>query len=82
MNSVKNIIKLAAVLVAFYAAVQIVNPTGDADANSKANKYTVEFAKAERACQELVGGKVDQIMKYGSEICKDTAAKIAKENTK
>lgn len=46
MNNVKNIIKLAAVLVAFYAVVQIVNPTGEADANSKANKYTVEFAKA------------------------------------
>ena len=82
MNNVKNIIKLTAVLVAFYAVVQIVNPAGEADANSKANKYTVEFAKAERACQELVGGKVDQIIKYGSEICKDTAAKIAKENTK
>ena len=82
MNNVKNIIKLTAVLVAFYAVVQIVNPAGEADANSKANKYTVEFVKAERACQELVGGKVDQIMKYGSEICKDTAAKIAKENTK
>ena len=82
MNNVKNIIKLTAVLVAFYAVVQIVNPTGETDANAKANKYTVEFAKAERACQELVGGKVDQIMKYGSEICKDTAAKIAKENTK
>lgn len=82
MNNVKNIIKLTAVLVAFYAVVQIVNPTGEADANSKANKYTVEFAKAERACKGLVGGKVDQIMKYGSEICKDTAAKIAKENTK
>lgn len=82
MNNVKNIIKISAVLVAVYAVVQIVNPTGEADANSKANKYTVEFAKAERACQELVGGKVDQIMKYGGEICKDTAAKIAKENTK
>ena len=82
MNNVKNIIKLTAVLVAFYAVVQTVNPTGETDANSKANKYTVEFAKAERACQDLVGGKVDQIMKYGSEICKDTAAKIAKENTK
>lgn len=82
MNNVKNIIKLSAVLIAFYAVVQIVNPTGQADANAKANKYTVEFAKAERACQQLVGGKVDQIMKYGSEICKDSAAKIAKENTK
>ena len=82
MNNVKNIIKLTAVLVAFYAIVQIVNPAGEADTNSKANKYTVEFAKAERACQELVGGKVDQIMKYGSEICKDAATKIAKENTK
>lgn len=82
MNNVKNIIKLTAVLVAFYAVVQIVNPTGEAGANSKANKYTVEFAKAERACQELVGGKVDQIMKYGKEVCKDSAAKIAKENTK
>lgn len=82
MNNVKNIIKLAAVLVAFYAVVQIVNPVGEADANSKESEYNYEFAKAERACQELVGGKVDQIMKYGSEICKDTAAKIAKENTK
>ena len=82
MNNVKNIIKLTAVLVAFYAVVQIVNPTGEADANSKANKYAVEFARAERACQELVGGKVDQIMKYGKEVCKDSAAKIAKENTK
>lgn len=82
MNNVKNIIKLAAVLVAFYAVVQIVNPTGQADANSKQNEYIAEFAKAERACQQLVGGKVDQIMKYGSEICKDSAAKIAKENTK
>lgn len=78
MNNVKNIIKLSAVLVAFYAVVQIVNPSGEAGANTKASKYTVEFAKAERACQELVGGKVDQIMKYGSEICKDSAAKIAK----
>lgn len=82
MNNVKNIIKLAAVLVSFYAAVQIVNPTGEADANAKANEYVVEFARAERACQELVGGKVDQIMKYGKEVCKDSAAKIAKENTK
>ena len=82
MNNVKNIIKLAAVLVAFYAVVQIVNPTGEADANSKANEYIVEFAKAERACQVLVGDKVDQIMKYGKEVCKETAAKIAKENTK
>lgn len=82
MNNVKNIIKLAAVLVAFYAAIQIVNPTGESDANAKASKYTVEFAKAERACQALVGGKVDQIMKYGKEVCKDSAAKIAKENTK
>lgn len=82
MNNVKNIIKLAAVLVAFYAVVQIVNPTGQTDANSKQNEYIAEFAKAERACQQLVGGKVDQIMKYGSEICKDSAAKIAKENTK
>ncbi|NHZ46699.1 hypothetical protein [Nitratidesulfovibrio liaohensis] len=65
MKNVKNIIKLAAVLAAFYAVVQIVNPTGEADSNAKANKYTVEFAKAERACQSLVGGKVDQIMKYG-----------------
>ena len=82
MNNVKNIIKLTAALFAFYAVVQIVNPAGEADANSKENKYTVEFAKAERACQTLVGGKVDQIMKYGKEVCKDTAAKIAKENTK
>ena len=82
MNNVKNIIKLTAVLVAFYAVVQIVNPTGEADANSKANKYAVEFARAERACQALVGGKVDQIMKYGKEVCKDSTAKIAKENTK
>lgn len=82
MNNVKNIIKLAAVLVAFYAVVQIVNPTGEPDANSKANEYIVEFAKAERACQALVGDKVDQIMKYGKEVCKETAAKIAKENTK
>ena len=37
MNNVKNIIKLAAVLVAFYAVVQIVNPTGEADANAKAS---------------------------------------------
>ena len=78
MNNVKNIIKLTAALVAFYSVVQIVNPAGEADANSKANKYAVEFAKAERACQELVGGKVDQIMKYGKEVCKDSAAKIAK----
>ena len=82
MNNVKNIIKLTAVLVAFYSVVQIVNPAGEDGANSKANKYAVEFAKAERACQELVGGKVDQIMKYGKEVCKDSAAKIAKENTK
>ena len=82
MNNVKNIIKLSAVLFAFYAVLQIVNPTGDAEANSKASKYNAEFAKAERACQALVGGKIDQIMKYGSEICKDSAAKIAKENTK
>ena len=82
MSNVKNIIKLTAVLVAFYSVVQIVNPAGETDANSKANKYAVEFAKAERACQELVGGKVDQIMKYGKEVCKDSAAKIAKENTK
>ena len=82
MNNVKNIIKPAAVLVAFYAVVQIVNPTGEADANSKASEYAVEFARAERACQALVGGKVDQIMKYGKEVCKDSAAKIAKENTK
>lgn len=82
MNNVKNIIKLTAVLVAFYAVVQIVNPTGETDANAKASEYNFEFAKAERICKGLVGGKVDQIMKYGSEICKDTAAKIAKENTK
>lgn len=82
MNNIKNIIKLTAVLVAFYAVVQIVNPTGEADANSKANEYAVEFFRAERACQALVGGKVDQIMKYGKEVCKDSAAKIAKENTK
>ena len=82
MNNVKNAIKLTAVLVAFYAVVQIVNPTGETDANAKAREYNFEFAKAERACQELVGGKVDQIMKYGKEVCKDSAAKIAKENTK
>lgn len=82
MNNVKNIIKLTAVLVAFYAVVQIVNPTGEADANAKQSEYAVEFARAERACQALVGGKVDQIMKYGKEVCKDSAAKIAKENTK
>ena len=82
MNNVKNIIKLSAVLVSFYAVVQIVNPTGESDANRKANEYTVEFAKAGRACHALVGGKVDQIMKYGKEVCKDSAAKIAKENTK
>lgn len=82
MNNVKNIIKLAAVLVVFYAVFQVVNPTGEANANAKANEYIVEFAKAERACRALVGGKVDQIMKYGKEVCKESAAKIAKENTK
>lgn len=82
MSNVKNIIKLSAVLVALYAVVQIVNPNGNSDANVKANEYIVEFAKAERACQGLVGGKVDQIMKYGKEVCKESAAKIAKENTK
>lgn len=82
MNNIKNIIKLSAVLFALYAVVQIVNPTGEVDANVKANEYMVEFAKAERACQDLVGGKVDQIMRYGKEVCKDSAAKIAKENTK
>lgn len=82
MNNIKNIIKLSAVLFAFYAVVQIVNPTGEADANVKANEYMVEFAKAEKACQGLIGGKVDQIMKYDKEVCKESAAKIAKENTK
>ena len=76
------IIKMTAALVALYCAIQIVNPTGFANANSEQLKYSVEFNKAEKICVEMTGGKVDQIMKYGYEICKETASKIAKEKTK
>lgn len=82
MNNVKNIIKLAAVLAAFYAVVQIVNPTGGATANSDALKYEAEFNSAYSSCEKVAGDKVNQILHYGRQVCTEVAHNIVKRESK
>lgn len=82
MNNVKNIIKLAAALGAFYLAIKIVNPTGGATANSDALKYEDEFNSAYSSCEKVAGDKVDQILHYGRQVCTEVAHKIAKNESK
>lgn len=82
MNNVKNIIKLAAVLAAFYAVAHIVNPTGSATANSDAINYEHEFNSAYSSCEKVAGDKTNQILHYGSEVCTKVAHKIAKYESK
>ncbi|UOX39703.1 hypothetical protein [Escherichia phage vB_EcoS_SCS31] len=71
-----------AALVAFYAAVQIINPTRAETANSDAAKYNSVFSEHKAICEKASGSKIDQVLKYGKEICVDIAHDIAKENTK
>lgn len=82
MNNVKNIIELAAALGAFYLAIQIVNPTGGATANSDAMKYETKFNSAYLHCEKVAGDKENQILHYGREVCAEVAHKIAKEESK
>lgn len=82
MNNVKNIIKLAAALGAFYLAIQIVNPTGGATANSDAIKYETKFNSAYSYCEKVAGDKVNQIMTHGREVCTEVAHNIVKNESK
>ena len=82
MNNVKNIIKLAAALGAFYLAIQIVNPTGGETANSNALKYETKFNEAHSYCKKVVGDKTNQILHYGREVCTEVAHNIVKNESK
>ena len=82
MNNVKNIIKLAAALGVFYLAIQIVNPTGGATANSDAIKYEHEFNSAYSHCEKVAGDKTNQILHYGREVCTEVAHNIVKNESK
>lgn len=71
-----------AALVAFYAAVQVVNPTGSANANIENAEYNAKFFEAKAACEKVSGSKKEQVLKYGEEVCINVAHDIAKESTK